>query len=117
MCVWECERYARSVPCYSRSISEPRPYELHAAIPVLHLTARTAEEADGLSAGRYVCPFYRTTMRGPCFYLEIEADVLSGPSKTKGRRTEDEGKTKTMRTSLPPKKWILAGAAVVMQPD
>ena len=69
-------------------------------MPMIHLTARTADKAfDSLdvmrkSIGRYICPFYTTTVRGPTF-------VFAGP----------------VRTSVHPDKWILSGAALVMQPD
>ena len=44
--------------------------------------------------GRFICPFYTTTVRGPTF-------VFAGP----------------VRTNVNPNKWILAGACLVMQPD
>lgn len=46
------------------------------------------------AVGRYICPFYSTTVRGPTF-------VFAGP----------------LRTAVDPNKWILSGAALVMQPD
>jgi len=66
-------------------------------MPMIHLTSRTADKAipeDVASVGRYVCPFYTTTVRGPTY-------VFSGPVRTHANAT----------------KWVLAGAALVMQPD
>ena len=82
------------------SIVDSKPKELYPIMPMIHLTARTADKAfDSLdvmrkSIGRYICPFYTTTVRGPTF-------VFAGP----------------VRTSVHPDKWILSGAALVMQPD
>jgi len=82
------------------AIVESRPKELYPIMPMIHLTARTVDKAvDCLNVmrkavGRYICPFYSTTVRGPTF-------VFAGP----------------LRTSVDPNKWILSGAALVMQPD
>jgi len=82
------------------SIADSKPKELYPYMPMIHLTARTADKAfDSLDVmrknkGRYICPFYTTTVRGPTF-------VFAGP----------------IRTSVSAEKWILSGAALVMQPD
>lgn len=82
------------------SINDSKPKELYPIVPMIHLTARTADKAfDSLdvmrtSKGRYICPFYTTTVRGPTF-------IFAGP----------------VRTSRPANSWILSGAAMVMQPD
>ena len=55
------------------SIVDSKPKELYPIMPMIHLTARTADKAfDSLdvmrkSIGRYICPFYTTTVRGPTF--------------------------------------------------
>lgn len=80
------------------SMAESKPKELYPLMPMIHLTARTADKAvpgvEKMTRGRYICPFYTTTVRGPTF-------VFAGP----------------LRTSVDAKKWILSGAALVMQPD
>jgi len=79
------------------SIVDSKPKELYPMMPMIHLTSRTADKAipeDVASVGRYVCPFYTTTVRGPTY-------VFSGPVRTHANAT----------------KWVLAGAALVMQPD
>ena len=82
------------------SIVDSRPKELYPVMPMIHLTARVGDEGfDCLDVmrkrvGRYICPFYTTTVRGPTF-------VFAGP----------------IRTSVDANKWILSGAALVMQPD
>ena len=79
------------------SVVDSRPKELYPYMPMLLLTGRTVENsvpADSLTNGRFVCPFYTTTIRGPTF-------VFAGP----------------LRTNVDPKKWIIQGSALVMQPD
>ena len=79
------------------SIADSFPKVLYCYMPMLHLTARTVDKAvpaDTVTKGRFICPFYTTTVRGPTF-------VFSGP----------------LRTNIHPNKWILSGAALVMQPD
>ena len=63
------------------AIVDSRPKELYPIMPMIHLTARTVDKAfDCLnvmkkSVGRYICPFYTTTVRGPTF-------VFAGPLRT-----------------------------------
>jgi len=79
------------------SCVDSRPKELYPVMPMIMLTGRTVDKAvpqEMNTFGRYICPFYTTTIRGPTF-------VFSGP----------------LRTNVDPKKWILAGACLVMQPD
>ena len=79
------------------SIVESKPKELYPYMPVLHLTGRTLDNAipqDRTTPGRYICPFYMSTIRGPTF-------VFAGP----------------LRTNVHANKWILAACALVMQPD
>ena len=71
--------------------------ELYPLMPMLHLTGRTVVDAvpeDREFKGRFICPFYTTTIRGPTF-------VFAGP----------------LRTNIDPKRWIICGSALVMQPD
>ena len=76
-------------------IQESKPKELYPAMPMVHIRAVTVEVSDALDQSKiYTCPIYMTTIRGPTF-------VFSGPLKTRND----------------PKKWVLAGVALVMQPD
>jgi len=79
------------------SCVDSRPKELYPTMPMLHLLGRTVDFAvpqERVTKGRFICPFYTTTVRGPTF-------VFAGP----------------LRTNVHPNKWILAGACLVMQPD
>jgi len=80
------------------SMADSKPKELYPYMPMIHLTSRVVDEAvpqEGAQCGgRFICPFYTTTVRGPTF-------VFAGP----------------VRTNTPPNRWILAGASLVMQPD
>jgi len=73
-------------------IAESRPKELYPTMPVIHIIAVTVDEVK--TEGFYTCPIFTTTIRGPTF-------VFAGP----------------LRTTCNPHKWILAGVALVMQPD
>jgi len=79
------------------SVVDSKPKELYPLMPVLHLLGRTVDDAvpeTYVTKGRFICPFYTTTVRGPTF-------VFAGP----------------LRSSVDAKKWILMGSALVMQPD
>ena len=79
------------------SCVDSRPKELYPVMPMLILSGRTVDISvpqERVTHGRYICPFYTTTIRGPTF-------VFAGP----------------LRTNVHPNKWILAGACLVMQPD
>ena len=79
------------------SVVDSKPKELYPVMPMLLLTGRTVDNSvpgERVTDGRYVCPICTTTIRGPTF-------VFAGP----------------LRTNVDAKKWILAGAALVMQPD
>ena len=84
--------------CSTRgSVVDSKPKELYPLMPMLHLTGRTVVDAvpeDREFKGRFICPFYTTTIRGPTF-------VFAGP----------------LRTNIDPKRWIICGSALVMQPD
>ena len=70
---------------------------LRALMPMIILSGRTVDNCvpqTHNTFGRYICPFYTSTIRGPTF-------VFAGP----------------LRTNVDPKKWIIMGAALVMQPD
>lgn len=69
--------------------------ELHPELPIMHVTAVTS--AEYVSVGMYECPVYMTTMRGPTFVF------------TAGLKMESEDSD--------PKKWILAGCALLMSPE
>ncbi|KAJ1633364.1 dynein heavy chain [Pavlovales sp. CCMP2436] len=51
----------------SASIQPSRPKELHSPMPVVHLTAITAQASEQQSVGRYRCPVYTTKVRGPTY--------------------------------------------------
>jgi len=79
------------------SCVDSRPKELYPVMPMLHLLGRIVDVSvpqERVTKGRFICPFYTTTVRGPTF-------VFAGP----------------LRTNVHPNKWILAGACLVMQPD
>ena len=60
--------------------------------PVMHITGVTVDQVQ--TAGRYQCPIYTTTIRGPTF-------VFPAP----------------LRTDRPAHVWILAAVALLHQPD
>ena len=68
------------------------PKVLHDAMPIIHVRGITAEEKD--TAGKYICPVYTTTIRGPTF-------TFVAP----------------LPTDRPEHVWILAAVCLVMQPD
>merc|ERR1711924_35342 len=79
------------------SVVDSKPKELYPIMPMLHLTGRTVADCVpevGITEGRYICPFYTTTIRGPTY-------VFAGP----------------LRSNVSAEKWILAGSALVMQSD
>lgn len=69
--------------------------DLHPELPVVHVTAIQSSECVIL--GYYECPVYVTTQRGPTFvyraYLKMESEEADD------------------------KKWILAGACLLMNPE
>ena len=69
-----------------------RHKELFAKMPIVTVRAVPVEKADARDT--YTCPVYQTKDRGPTF-------VFAGP----------------LRTNVDAKKWIISGAALVMQPD
>ena len=73
-------------------ITDSLPKVLHDAMPIIHVRGITAEEKD--TAGKYICPVYTTTIRGPTF-------TFVAP----------------LPTDRPEHVWILAAVCLVMQPD
>jgi len=69
--------------------------DLHPIVPVVHVTAIRRSERN--PKGLYECPTYTTTMRGPTYVF------------TAGLRMESEDSD--------PNKWILAGVALLMNPE
>lgn len=71
------------------------PKELSPELPVMHVTA--IEKSTQVTLGYYKCPVYITSARGATYvttaYLKMESDEAD------------------------PKKWILAGVALIMQPE
>jgi len=76
----------------SNCIAESFPKELHPVMPMIHVIAVTVDQLK--TEGVYQCPIFMTTIHGPTF-------VFAAP----------------LRTTVPAHKWILAGVAMVMQPD
>jgi len=74
------------------AIADSYPKELYPWMPMMHFTGIRVEDVN--PEGRYMCPMYTTTVRGP-------THVLPGP----------------LRTIEHPNKWILASVCLVMQPD
>lgn len=72
------------------------PKELTPELPVMHITAILATEQN--TAGYYLCPSYVTSARGPAnyvttMYLKLESEEAD------------------------PRRWTLAGCALIMQPE
>jgi len=69
--------------------------ELHPELPIMHVTAVRFSERE--SIGYYECPTYVTSARGPTYvytaYLKMESEESD------------------------PNKWILAGVALLMNPE
>ncbi|MEC8564930.1 MAG: hypothetical protein VXY90_13765, partial [Pseudomonadota bacterium] len=64
--------------CEKGSVADSKPKELYPYMPVLHLLGRTVADAvpeTMVTTGRYICPFYTTTVRGPTY-------VFAGPLRT-----------------------------------
>merc|ERR1711964_393924 len=76
-------------------ITDSKPKELSPIMPMIHIKAVTKQVEAAVDKEKvYICPVYMTTIRGPTF-------IFSGPLNTK----------------KDPKTWILAGVALVSQPD
>jgi len=74
------------------SIADSFPKDLYPWMPTIHFTGIEAQNV--VTTGRYMCPMYTTTVRGP-------THILPAP----------------LRTVDTPEKWILASVCLVMQPD
>ena len=61
-------------------------------MPVMHILGVTQDQV--VKKGVYQCPVYTTSIRGPTF-------VFPAP----------------LRTSLDPRKWVLAAVCLLFQPD
>lgn len=76
-------------------LTEMQLKDLHPELPIMHVTAVPQQERT--TVGYYQCPVYVTSMRGPTFvytaYLKMES--------------EDSD----------PRKWILAGVALLQAPE
>ena len=77
----------------SQLLDRSKPKEMFFKMPVINVRALAADKAD-VSSGVYVCPTYKTEMRGPTF-------VFCAQLKTKASSG----------------KWVLAGVAILMQSD
>lgn len=71
------------------------PKELYPELPVVHVTA--VLKADLKKVGYYECPAYVTSARGGTYiftaWLKMESDEAD------------------------PRKWVLAGVALILQPE
>ena len=74
----------------SQLLDRSKPKEMFFEMPVINVRALAADKAD-VSSGVYVCPTYKTEMRGPTF-------VFCAQLKTKASSG----------------KWVLAGVAMIM---
>ena len=76
-------------------LTEMQLKDLHPELPIMHVTAILTNERTDV--GFYKCPVYVTSMRGPTFvytaYLQMES--------------EDSD----------PRKWVLAGVALLQSPE
>jgi len=73
-------------------LADSFPKELHPSLPVLYI--KGVEAADVVDENVYMCPVYTTTIRGPTFTFRAP-----------------------LRTEKPPWVWVLAGVALLCQPD
>jgi dynein heavy chain len=71
-------------------IERSKPKEMFCKMPIINVKALAADKVD-VSTGFYVCPCYKTEMRGPTF-------VFCAQLKTKSTSG----------------KWVLAGVALIM---
>lgn len=69
--------------------------DLHPELPVVHVTAIRRQERK--TVGMYTCPVYVTSMRGPTFVFPADLQMESEESD--------------------PNKWILAGCALLLNPE
>lgn len=76
-------------------LTEMQPKELHPVLPVVHITA--VRRKDRPTKGYYDCPVYTTSNRGATIVINI------------GLKMESEDSDEH--------RWILAGVALIMQPE
>jgi len=74
------------------SIADSYPKDLYPWMPMIHFSGIEVQMV--VAEGRYMCPMYTTTIRGP-------THILPAP----------------LRTNVHMNKWILASCCLVMQPD
>jgi dynein heavy chain len=74
-------------------MDEARPKEMYSHMPVCLCRAIKAPDVIKETAGTYICPVYRTEMRGGTYICEAQ---LKTPAKYE------------------PRKWILAGVAIIL---
>ena len=77
------------------TIVDSRAKELYPSVPVMHVYGLTVDEMEAAAKGRYECPVFTTSIRGPTF-------VFAAPLRTVHRR---------------PNHWVLAAVALLMQSD
>lgn len=72
-------------------VERSKPKEMFCPMPIINCRAVSLEKAETKNV--YMCPTYKTTMRGPTW-------VFSAQLKTKAA----------------PARWVLAGVAMIMDP-
>jgi len=77
-------------------LADQKPKELHPKMPVVNVVAVKLEDKLKLK-GRYTCPVYVTSVRGPTYVFTADLQMES----------EDDS----------PNKWILAGVCLLMSDD
>ena len=76
-------------------LTDQKPKELHPKLPIINVVAQQSHEKS--YAGKYKCPVYYTTQRGPTY-------VFTADMKMESTDSEDS-------------KWILAGVAAILNED
>ncbi len=67
-----------------------KPKEMFSRMPVINVRGLASDKVD-VSSGVYVCPTYKTEMRGPTFVFCAQ-----------------------LKTKSPAAKWVLAGVAMIL---
>lgn len=84
------------------NLMEMIPKELTPELPVMHVLAILVSEMN--TVGYYICPSYVVSSRGPQ-YMNMHPNFVT----TMYLKMESE--------EADPRKWILSGCALIMQPE
>jgi len=74
----------------NQTLERSRPKEMFCPMPIINIKAIASERVD-TSSGFFVCPCYKTEMRGPTYVFCAQ-----------------------LKSKSPAGKWVLAGAALIM---